>query len=251
MRLFEINSHITEWALLTEDARTDFILKTYGTKLQDIQHDRSAQSKSPEEIVNQLTQADPTNNKQYLQWITKMYVQGLFRLEDTNRIKEHLMVFNNVKQQLPVDQRDIMRIRKLSDLYNITKQFEDKPVEQSNRQIKKQNKNEGVEYIINTPSFKALNILTEEAACLYGKGTQWCTAGDNNNQYDNYKQEGNLYVIIAGNRKFQLQMETDQFMNEQDEDISDNKADIEFLSNFPEYTKFLNWLIQKYYIGVN
>lgn len=252
MKLFEINSNASFWLLLTEDARTDFILKTYGNKLQNIQHDRQAQGQPPEEIVNKLAQIDPTNNRQYLQFLAKMYTAGQFRLEDANRIKKYLTIFNNVKPQLPVEQRDIMRIKRLPDLYRIAQQYEDKPEPQSQRQIKKQTKTEGVNVIIDTPNFKVLDVQTEEAACLYGKGTQWCTAGDKDNMFKHYKDKGNLYIIIAGNRKFQIHMEEDQFMDEQDQNILEKaenggEDDIAYLSKFPEYTKFLNMLIKKYY----
>lgn len=250
MKLFEIKTDTVCWMLLTEDARTEFILKTYGNKLQNISHDQLARNKSPEEIVNTLVTADPTKNKQYLQFLTRAYVTGQFRLEDVNRLNYQLTTYNTIKGKLPVEQRDIMHIKKLSDLYKITRQYEQQDPQQSNRQLKKQAKMEGANIVMDTPNFKVYNVLTKEAACLYGKGTQWCTAGDNNNMFDHYKEQGNIYVIMAGDRKFQLQMEADQFMNENDEDVNE-AGDVEYLSKFPEYKTFLNTLIQQYYMNNN
>jgi hypothetical protein len=103
--------------------------------------------------------------------------------------------------------------------------------------------------LIDTPNFKVIVPRTEEASCLYGAGTKWCTAGKKNNQFKNYAAKGDLYIIMANlggkARKFQLQMEDDSFMNERDLAIS--KPDISALSKIPEYTQFLNFLIKKYY----
>lgn len=254
MRLYEITNNASFWLLLTEDARIQYILQTYGDKLANVSHDQQAQGKSPEELVNTLATADPSKNKQYLQFIVRSYVTGQFRLEDVGRINKHLSIYDKLKPRLPVNQRDIMKFKKLSDLYQITRQAEASPdtAALSNKQVKRQAKDEGVEVIMNTPNFKVYNMLTKEAACLYGKGTEWCTAAtESENQFDYYKKQGNIYVIIAGNRKFQLHMESDQFMNENDEDIAEDQNDIEYLSKFPEYTQLLNMLIKKYYIDQN
>jgi hypothetical protein len=68
--------------------------------------------------------------------------------------------------------------------------------------------------------------------------------------FDQYNEGGKLYIIIAKqggkDRKFQLHVEHDQFMDERDQAVS--KADIKFLSSFDEYTKFLNMMIKKHYI---
>jgi hypothetical protein len=78
-------------------------------------------------------------------------------------------------------------------------------------------KAEGAEYVINDPDFKILRLKTHEAACHYGSGTKWCTAGrDSKGTFDHYAQQGDLYVIIAKNRKFQMHYESGQLMDEKD-----------------------------------
>lgn len=250
MKLFEIIATTDQlWStILTEDARTDFIVNNMRTQLQNISHDNPARGHSPEDIVEKLKEADPTHNKAYLQFITKLYIDGQFRLEDVARINETLALYTKVKPKLPVEQRNILAFKRLSDLYTILKPFETAGADtQSNRELKKSNKAEGAKVIINTPNFKVYEMLTEAACKLYGKGTKWCTAGDKDNQFDYYHKQGAIYVIMAGDRKFQIQMESNQFMDEQDLDVAEEGTDIEYLSNFPEYTKFLNMLIKHYY----
>ncbi len=254
MKLFEILDldiqHLV-YQYINENNRFDFLLKSFNTQLQSIKHDSQATSLSPEQILTKLADIDPTNNKQYLQFLTKIYIDRQFRLEDANRIRNSIQLFNSIKPKLPIDQRNILNIKHLRQLYSIIKPFENQDVI-STKQQKRQNKDEGVTKIIDTPNFKVLHIQTEAAAKLYGKGTQWCTSGDIDNQFEYYNKKGKIYVIIAGDRKFQIHMEENQFMDEEDIDILETREagerdDIEFLSQFPEYTKFLNMLIKEYY----
>ena len=253
MKLFEvlILESLQEkiWSILNEDARTDFVVNNMRQQLSNITHDRQARGSTAEDIVDKLKQADPTQKKNYLQFLAKMYTQGQFRLEDVARLNTDIALYDKVKARLPVEQRNILAIGKLSDLYKIIDPY--KTPEQdtrSNREVKKENKLEGTKVIIDTPNFKVYEMLTEAACKLYGKGTKWCTAGDQNNQFDNYHRQGAIYVIMAGDRKFQIHMESDQFMDEQNDDIQQSD-DVEFLSKFPQYTEFLNMLIKKYYMS--
>lgn len=253
MKLFEVlvlqSLQDKIWSVLNEDARTDFVVNNMRQQLSNVTHDQQARGRTAEDIVDTLKQADPTQKKAYLQFLAKLYTKGQFRLEDVARINKELTLYDKIKPKLPVEQRNILSFQKLSDLYNVLKPFESPEQDtRSNREVKKENKLEGAKVIIDTPNFKVYEMLTEAACKLYGKGTKWCTAGDQDNQFDNYHKQGAIYVIMAGDRKFQLQMESDQFMEEHDLDIQET-GDVEFLSKFPQYTEFLNMLIKKYYMS--
>lgn len=70
---------------------------------------------------------------------------------------------------------------------------------------------------------------TEEAACYYGKNTQWCTAADNNNQFNYYNRDGKIYININKytNKKFQFHFESKQFMDENDSPITTDDLEID------------------------
>jgi hypothetical protein len=72
-----------------------------------------------------------------------------------------------------------------------------------------------------TGAVKIVIPKTEEAAKFYGRGTRWCTAGDNDNRFDYYNKQGPLYVIIfrGSGVKWQFHFESGQFMDEQDDDL--------------------------------
>jgi hypothetical protein len=145
MKVFEILQpsiiphHI--WMMLTEDAKIDFIVNNMRNQLSAISHDHQARGKSPDDIVNNLTQADPTTRYTYLQFIVKMYTLGQFRLEDVNRLKETLVLYDRVKPRLPIEQRNILAIKSLSQLDDIVAPFEEVDI-RSGKQVKQQDKTE-------------------------------------------------------------------------------------------------------------
>ena len=92
---------------------------------------------------------------------------------------------------------------------------------------------------------EVLWIKTVDAARLYGSGTKWCTAARNNNIFDSYNNRGRLYIILAGDRKFQLHYQSDQFMDERDVAVTIN--DKKYLSSFDGWRVFLDILIEYHY----
>jgi hypothetical protein len=69
----------------------------------------------------------------------------------------------------------------------------------------------------------------ETSACYYGQGTRWCTAARANNMYDNYARDGDLYIMLPkqpkyDGEKYQLHFASGQFMDEGDSPISDMVA---------------------------
>jgi hypothetical protein len=115
-----------------------------------------------------------------------------------------------------------------------------------------------VEKLIDGANFKVYIPLTEKSSQLYGRGTDWCTAyTDKPNKFNEYHAQGSIYVILIptneangpkvynGFRKYQLHMENNEFKDALNHDVS--REDVAYLSKIPEYKKFLEYLIQKYY----
>jgi len=252
MKVFEL----FESAILAED-KVEFLEKTSGKKLQDRALEDTGREMSANDVLKELLKADPTKKQDFMVYISNMYLKKQFKLEDVTRIKKELETFQKVKSKLT--NKDISSYKTLDQLYDTLEQFADADASSlmSNKALARDAKS-GAKYIINEPNFKVLVPQTKEAACFYGANTKWCTAADENNMFDHYNEGGNLYIIIAKDkvvvdgqektkdRKFQLHVENDQFMDERDREVS--KADIKFLSSFDGYTKFLNMMIKKHYI---
>jgi hypothetical protein len=201
--------------------------------------------KNPEQVLDYLLtwieRGDPTRNKEYSQSIAKLYANGQSKLEDVaSTLADYLAKFDKLKRKKKIQppRNDFNRYKSLEDFYDVVDEYpdeevEDKPEEKKNAQeLYRDSK-----LIVTVPQ-------DVEAACYYGQGTRWCTAGKNNNMYD-YYTKGNrpLYVIIPRQQaypgeKYQFHFETKQFMNEQDRQIGDDGMK-KLVARFPVLTKIL------------
>jgi len=207
-----------------------------------------------EKALEILATADPTPNNRYVKWIARTYLSPNSHIifpEDAGKIADALAIFSKAVQSgaIPMEKRDINKIKSLRDLYEITDELSDEDLK-SNREIKRDIKDEGLEKIIDDGDFIVYKIKSKDAACLVGKGTKWCTASDqSNNMFDSYNEKGDLYTLIVGSgdnqRKYQFHYEADQFMDEQDSPLTD--SDIQLLSKYNGYKDFLNGQIKKHY----
>ncbi len=229
--------------------KQEYLATSLGPKLvAAAEKDSQNRSKDPLEIVKTLTAADPSKGLDNLNFIARMYVAGQFKVEDISKLKNELEVFMKAKPK--IQNKDINSYKSLNDLYDVTEKFAPEDLK-SKGEVEKEIKDKNVVKLVDKPHFKAIIPKTEEAACFYGKGTKWCTAATENSMFNHYHDQGDLIIIIAkiGEkiRKWQLHYESNQFMDERDQEIS--QADIKLLSKIPEYTEFLNTLIKKHYYG--
>ena len=222
--------------LLFEGAREDFVIKQLGNQLVSAFQQKEKKPTTPEEIVNTLSKADPTPNKQFLQWISRSYIRGEFRAEDVGQIKLDLDLFSKIKNKLEI--KDINQYKKLSDLRRAIIPFENQDV-RSGKQMKKEEaagffERGEAEWFYRGSSLKILIPKTEAASCYFGKGTKWCTAAtQSENMFDDYSSEAPLYIIITNSsERYQFWMADDehQLMNVMDEEVDI----VKFVERYPE-----------------
>lgn len=206
-----------------------------------------------------LVQADPTSVVagngydiqkvgRYVKWLAKIYKNDDFRMEDLYKATKYLQIFDKYKQKLNV--KDIFRFASLQDLYTeiepIMKQLlTNKPVTQGEKE--RDIKTTGASKIFEDNKWLVVHPTTQEAACYYGKNTQWCTAADDaDNQFDTYNKQGPLFVLIdkTANRKYQVHFQTGQLMDENDKPVNY----LEFFKNNPQLKKALGE--KNYVIGI-
>lgn len=265
MKLWELTS---DWVLvehyLTESKKIEYLASQKGAEVLAVAgNDTSAPNRSPEMdemeaaqmLIGGLLRGDPTNGKA-LQFLVNNYTDGNFKFEDLDIIKQNLELFKKVSPKLDANQRDINRYS-LKELREILKNFEEKEAEDlmSKREKKGRSGSARKEFdtLMSEGNFHVFIPRTTAASCSLGRNTHWCTASDpetTQNQFDYYSKKGDIYTIWLGStdkpeRKFQVHYEENQFMDEDDEPISSD--DIELLSSYPAYAKFLNLLIEKHY----
>ena len=147
--------------------------------------------------------ADPTSKRtddgkiigkgNYIGWIMQLAKNGKWRPENSEETTELLTQFASYskKNQLPQG-TDIGKIKSLEELRAFLESITPR---QTRSEIK-----QGAEKVYEDEEWVIIVPHTEEASCIYGKGTTWCTAATSSqNRFDSYNKKGTLYIII--NRK--------------------------------------------------
>jgi len=170
-------------------------------------------------VFNAAVKADPTSKPnhpgKYTKWLLNLVRNGLWKPGDTYETKKALTLFSKFGRNL--DKNDINQYKSVGDLLNTVSRFSGMKTQSETKKEAKKDASKVYEddtWLIVVPH-------TEEAAKLYGKGTMWCTAADNDNMFDEYNNEGPLYINInkKTGEKFQFHFESGSFMNEYDEPV--------------------------------
>jgi hypothetical protein len=176
-------------------------------------------------VANEI---DPTGNSKYTKWIVSRFADingGIRFVEDLSKLTEPLTRYAKLTQSgtIPATSRDINQFRDMNSFLNLMDQYAEQKTgreEKSNEEAELIKSGQAVVYK-DTGAVKIVIPKTEAAAKFYGRGTRWCTAGDNDNRFDYYNKQGPLYVIIfrGSGVKWQFHFESGQFMDEQDNSL--------------------------------
>lgn len=166
---------------------------------------------------------DPTQHKEYSQWLVKCYANEGIILEDiVSKGKDWLEIFIQMKVRkiLPAEYRNIMNL-KFNDLYGVVSNEE--LVAKLQAQSEEVNKGNST-VLLDNAEVRIIKPENQEAACYYGQGTTWCTAAKNNNMYDYYARTSDLYILLPkkpahDGEKYQIHFDSNQFMNEGDDPV--------------------------------
>ena len=198
------------------------------------------------ETFGKFIEADPTVNKQFVQWLCQIFLNKKLRLEDLYKATEYLKTYSSPKiaNKLTSDQKNIyaaaggqLKIPDLQTLFEIIKpHLEVKSQKEVSDDIKK-----NATIVFNNSNWIVVIPRTKEASCAYGANTKICTTSRTNNEFDDYYSEKTpIYLNInkKTNKKFQFYVGTglnmNQFKDENDEAINlpefleDNKDLAEF-----------------------
>ena len=228
------NSTVLYEELLTED-RIDF-LKNKWPEIQS-GHDTGAVHRKAADIIDFLAnKADPTKKKNYTQWIVNRYNSGAFRQEDAPRIHQTLSDFDAAKHHLPVEQRDIGKYSRLSDIALSVAPFAGKDKEQvmADKMAKQsEEQHPGFDKKYEDENITVHHLHNNETSQkLFGRPrTEWCTAWEGNScRFDHYTKEyenhGPLFVVTRkkDGAVFQYHPTSNQFMDKNDDPI--NQSDL-------------------------
>lgn len=163
-----------------------------------------------------------------------------FKLEDSDQIRTALVNYDRMKPQLHVSERDIGKFKTFYE-------FEDFVDSKMDPELKQELENEllnrpDVDVLYNGPLGTVAVPRTEEASCLLGRGTKWCTAGKTNNLFKEYAAGGDLMIYNEkpGNAKYQIYVSLEglQMMDSRDRVLSYEKHS-EFVNSHPVISKLI------------
>jgi len=188
-----------------------------------------------DKILQFIERRDPTRHKEYTQWMVRQWISDNVLLEDLNR-QNLIGKFDILKRRnlLAPEYRDINRFKTYTDFEDVIGAYdmpEEKPQEVDRGFYRDQYEDNDV---------RVVRPYNEAAACYYGQGTKWCTAGKEFNQFHRYNETGELYILLPTHpkykgEKYQMHFVSDQYMNERDEPVSPRYL---FIDRFPNLYDF-------------
>ena len=197
-----------------------------------------------EKFFELIHNVDPTRAKKYPMWILQRYIDGTIRLlEDVYKVTEPLEIFTKFKVKIKEagGKTDINQVKSLQELIEITQPFADA---KTGKELKKGELAELVangeaEVLLDNDTYRVSIPKTANASCILGRNTQWCTAAKNNNMFDHYNKEGDMYIVLIKKEdaRYQFHFESEQFMDENDNSI--NLYD--FFTTHPTLLTLIKW----------
>ena len=173
--------------------------------------------------------------------LDKIGTQSSFKLEDAEQIRDALVRFESIKQQLPANERDIGRYKNFYRFEDFVDSAYDEnyvPPETDNETLKRKD----VEVLYNGPLGTVTVPKSHEASCELGSGTKWCTTGKNTYWYDSYSSRGDLIIYNEkpGNAKYQLHVTMDglEARDSRDRRI-DHAKEVEFTQKHPVISRII------------
>jgi Domain of unknown function (DUF4116) len=210
------------------------------------------------DLIQRFADNDPTDGKSRTQWLVKTYIQDeQFKLEDLGRGHAALTAFERFKRKLPVEQRELSRLNKLRDLEalvdpfikaeeraRLTRDLSSATGREKRRLEEWKARDESV-VVQEGKGIPTIAVpMTEFASCWWGRGTQWCTAADKDNAFNDYHKDAPLIVIVCPDgAKFQINVTRNkiQFMDNTDKKISKETI----LMRWDEFQSLLYWVLQQ------
>lgn len=181
----------------------------------------------------------------YAKWLLRLYLEKKLKFNDLSRAEQYIEVYDKLLKSNKLKNKDINNYKTLDDIYDVIEEYIDneKPIS-NNDKIKKVKDNSKV--IMDDGKYLVIEPLTKEASCLYGKGSRWCTSGDDEfNKFGEYNADGSLYIIIDKSKRNELGDVAKYQIHFQDAEYRDDKNNpINFKTNIV-IKNVINKLIKK------
>lgn len=215
-----------------------------------------------------VEKTDPTPNKQYAPWLSRMHAkqghEGEDRLSHSlediqSSISSGLDKYHKHKNKKTLEQHgvpsDINKIKSFTEFQNHV----DKLPEVQTKSEKKQAVKDDLEgQYTKSENEHWTHIIphTEKASQHYGQNSKWCTTASRNCMFDSYNKEGHLHILIPkkpeySGEKYQVHFERGEFSNEQNTTHNDIHGLFTKRPAPDSYNKVVNDILDKHLGSVN
>lgn len=161
-----------------------------------------------DELGEEILNADPTENKEYRQWLFNMFKKydfSEFKIELSN-VREILSIYNLGKQRLPRENpyKNINNVKSFDDLREVASYIQENELHISKKERLKEKKAKSKiaihdEYIEihDDPEWKIIIPLSHPQSKFWADGASWCTASPSNEMqhYETYSNDSPLYIF--------------------------------------------------------
>lgn len=161
-----------------------------------------------DELGEKILDSDPTENKEYKQWLFTMFKKYDFSEYESelNTVKELLRIYNLGKNRLPRGNefRNVANIKTFDDLRGIVSYIQENELHISKKERLKEKKAKSKiaihdEYIEihDDPEWKIIIPLSHPQSKFWAAGARWCTASASNDMghFESYSQDSPLYIF--------------------------------------------------------
>lgn len=161
-----------------------------------LNEDRMADAKKAWPIAADIMDEFTDVNPKYLMWIARAIHQDPnFEYSDRDRwisrIKTALDRFNKGITRGVITNKDINFYNDLNELEDAVLDVPDYSNSQLASRVKKDK-----QIIYADKRFTVFKLDNKEAACLYGRGTRWCISATEDNKFDTYNSEYDIFMAI-------------------------------------------------------
>jgi hypothetical protein len=213
-------------------------------------------------VYEAIVDADPTPNKEYVQWILTMYTRVLkdrvpkttfeseenvlggfayLFFENLYKVSDALKIFHKIKNTklLSAEHKDIYTYKSIEHFVeivfsvNLDVSIEINPdVLNPNELAQLASKTANILY--QDPDWVIVHTVTQGANVVFGEQTTWCTAGTRHGgMFENYNKQGKLFVLIKNKEGAQSHIKSNpenrlqfHFESEQYMNALDRRIDI-------------------------
>lgn len=168
------------------------------------------------EIIENLSQNDPSGNNKYLEWMTGQHVKNEGREDIINAVQNYHNKLSMITKQNIIDfsnqiNRDVLDTESLKNLNLVIKNPKDInsfniPILEAlnkflnnlvtNKQEIEQMKKES-DRVYEDKELLVVSPKTHKASCHYGRHSTWCVATSSTHHFSNYTKNGTLYFFLS------------------------------------------------------